>query len=96
MSYIVGGERFYWNGNTKTMDGAVERAVVYPTVEEAESEALIAASLDPNLAGHLHIVTEADALRLEKDRIERRKREAARAALDVQNRFRLGSKEGGI
>lgn len=94
MSYIVGGERFYWNGETKTMDGAVERAVVYPTVDEAESQAFIATCLDPNLAGHVHVISEADALKLEKSRIEGRKINEARARAHAENRYRLGPKEG--
>jgi hypothetical protein len=94
MSYIVGGERFYWNGETKTMDGAVERATAYPTVAEAESQAFIASCLDPNLAGHVHIIAEADALKLEKGRIEARKREAAQYKAHMENRFKLGNKEG--
>lgn len=93
---ITGGERFYWNGTTKTMDGAVERAMVYPTTEEAESEAFLAACLDPNLAGHVHVVQREHALALEKNRIEARRREEEKAKFHAQNRFKLGAKDGGI
>jgi len=97
LSYIIGmqGEFYYWCGEERTMHGAIEKATVYSTVEEAEGGAFLAASLDPNLAGHLRIVGEAEALKREAKNIERRAREKAEYDRARENRYRITPGEGG-
>jgi len=90
------GEHYYWIAGEHTMNGAVEKATVFATVDEAESEAMLAAGLDPNLATHLHVMPLKDALERDKKMIGERERAAEAAKRYDEQRFRLGSKEGGI
>ena len=89
------GEFLYWNGHARTMTGVVEDADVFETVDAAESAAFLAATLDPSLAGHLHVTEKDVAFGWEKPNIEERAREKARYKEFMENRYKLGGGEGG-
>jgi hypothetical protein len=89
------GEYLYWNHDMRMMTGIVEGATVFATAEDAEAGAFLAATLDPELAGHLHVVGEDLVLKREKYNIAERARRQAEYKKVQDYRFRLGSKEDG-
>jgi hypothetical protein len=95
MGAAIEGEHFYWNGEERTWRGAVEKAIAYPTMEEAEGQAVFAVALDPETAGHVHVIEAAAAWKREAQNIERRKVDEAKFKQHQENRFKLRRDDGG-
>lgn len=87
---------YYWNGEERSWFHEIEKAAVYGTVEEAEGQALLAVSLDQNVAGHVNILQEETCLAREKQNIDRRKNEEEQRKKHGNYRFGLRPGEGGI
>lgn len=92
---LFGSEYLYWINDQKQMNGAVEKATVFATKDEAEAGAFLAASLDPELAGHVYAIEKGEAFRRDKEKVERRAEDERVRKEWEKKRFTLGGKDGG-
>jgi len=96
---VPGAHHWYWNGSARAWFTEIERAEVYTTIEEAESQAVIAVALDARVAGHVEIVPESVALLRENEGIaERRHQKATRTKMAnyYTEGHKIGPDEGGV
>ena len=91
-------KHYYWAAQGRAWTHAIEDADVFPTTEEAEGQALIAVSLDPNVAGHVNVVEEKRALAREAKNIQQRELDEEirlKQEAEMKKGYKLGRGDGG-